>query len=110
MAITLSGTNGVTFPSTSVQSDASVGYGQTWQNLTASRTSGTTYTNSTGKTIVVAISTSGTVALSITVGGVLVCSVPSLTASNIVGGNAIVPNGATYVVSCSGISVWAELR
>lgn len=33
----------------------SIGYGQTWQSVTAGRTSGTTYTNTTGKPIFVSV-------------------------------------------------------
>ena len=34
-----------------------IGVGQTWQNVTSSRSSGTTYTNTTGRTIVVMLRT-----------------------------------------------------
>lgn len=60
MAMTLGGTTGITWPSTTVQGDAGIGFGQTWTNVTSSRALSTTYTNSTGKSIQVAwTSTSG---------------------------------------------------
>ena len=34
---------------------SSIGYGQTWQNVTASRVAGTNYTNTTGRPITVAV-------------------------------------------------------
>ena len=49
-------TNGVlTFPDGSAQSSTSIGYGQTWQNVAANRAFGTTYTNTTGRPITVAV-------------------------------------------------------
>lgn len=93
-----------------------LGAGQTYQDLTASRVAGTTYTNTTGKPIAVSVyqtggGSNGTIAL--TVGGVQIS----------VGGNGstqltyqtaygIVPNGATYVVNVTGQSItkWTELR
>lgn len=97
----------------------SLGVGQTWQDVIGSRTSGTTYTNSTGKPILVSVS--GTTAaaaaggISATVAGVVVAT------STVYGPGAsyqpsvafIVPNGATYSATYSGsgsITTWAELR
>lgn len=80
-----------------------LGVGQTWQNVTASRNSGVTYTNTTGRTICVSIwfFRELTWDASIVVNGVK-------------GSNsfAIVPAGATYLFSCSGVSIkgWSELR
>lgn len=91
-----------------------LGVGQTWQDVTGSRASGVTYTNTSGRPIMVAISqgsagtqSSGTV----TVGGVLI-----LTGSSVAGQRTlfsfVVPASSTYEVSLSGgIAVrWAELR
>jgi len=97
----------------------SLGIGQTWQDVLGSRTSGTTYTNSTGKPIMVCVS--GTTAaaaaggISATVDGVVVVT------STVYGPGAsyqpsvtfVVPNGATYSATYSGsgsITTWAELR
>jgi hypothetical protein len=95
-----------------------LGLSQTWQDVTASRASGVTYTNSTGKPIQVNIAvvcTSGSAILYLTVGGVVISggqveSLPNLTAQ--VG--AIIPPGATYILSVNFGTVtptyWAELR
>lgn len=92
---------------------ASFGLGQSWVDLTASRSLAINYTNTTGKSI--AVSITGTQEssnrLKITVGGVDVAQ----SGLNSTVGNfqlfAIVPNGATYAVSGSNtILTWMELR
>jgi hypothetical protein len=102
--------NGTTWAS-QPNPDLSVGSGQTWQNVTGSRSTGTNYTNSTGKPIQVNISfncVNG--AGNLTVGGVLVAE-SGVTCGN---GNSfvtgIVPNGSTYSANGAGIRYWAELR
>jgi hypothetical protein len=97
-----------------------VGVGQTWQNMTASRALDVTYTNSTGKPIMVIVrgSSSNTVdsysSLYLTVGST-VCAAQTVTSRGSVLSNhvsAIVPNNTTY--SCAGavanLEVWSELR
>lgn len=92
-----------------------VGEGQTWQDVKASRSLGTTYTNTTGKPIWVNIrcNTPSAAAVQLTVGGVVVYgnayAAGGLSTSVV---NAIVPNNATYVTSTSGITLdqWVELR
>lgn len=82
----------------------SLGDGQTWQNLTASRVSGTTYTNTTGRPIFVqaSISTGGITAI---------CNGVSIIPN---GFHAafVVPNGGTYSIAWTNNlnAVWAELR
>lgn len=93
----------------------SVGYGQTWQDVTSSRVSGTTYTNSTGKPIEINIKVSnqsGTNNNTLKVGGALADYVQTGMTVAVGGVSAIVPNGATYVMSSTGISIvaWLELR
>lgn len=101
-------------------SAATVGMGQTWQDVSGSRVAGTTYTNSTGKPIMVSISlnySSGSSSTgTLVVGGVTVSNAAATT----LGGatfktvlTAIVPNGTTYLISgLSGATVsnWTELR
>ena len=100
-------------------SGSSLGHGQTWQSV--ARTSGVTYTNSTGRPILVhAWDTSGPnltgyQTLQIVVAGVLAAYSRQYLAtdngSNFV--SAIVPIGATYIVSISGsfnAMTVAELR
>jgi hypothetical protein len=96
-----------------------IGYSQTWQTLTSSRAIGTTYTNSTGRPIQVAISGVPATAtggyLILTVGGVAISgNLGAGTGSGQVTSQAIVPVGATYVATYSlsgGFSsfVWNEL-
>ncbi len=89
-----------------------IGEGQTWQNLTATRATSTTYTNSTGRPITVVVSPGVAAAgqsVSAVVGGVTVLSA-SLSGYT-VPLTFIVPNDTTYLVAAtSGFSSWAELR
>ena len=98
----------------STNSTNAIGYNQTWQNVLGSRGNGTTYTNSTGKPIMVAVAASPTnnnQSISATVGGVSLGAI-TLTAGYSSGAfQFIVPTGTTYVVSTSGsLNTWAELR
>lgn len=81
----------------------SLGYGQTWQNVTASRALGTTYYNTTGKPITVSISGSAgglsTSCNGVTVGGGGSYSICVFQ----------VPPGGSYRENSS-IAVWSELR
>lgn len=93
---------------------SSIGVGQTWQ--APSRAAGTTYTNSTGKPIMVAISYTNSTASSVqglTINGLTVyCAGSEI--GNGSGFSLIVPNGATYVtLTNSGVMTlvsWVELR
>jgi hypothetical protein len=109
MAVTINGTSGITFPSTSVQGDASIGYGQTWQDVTASRSLSTTYTNSTGKPIMVAFITSSGTSAVITIAGVSITQGGAYSSAY---GTmfVIVPNGATYSIAAGNKQQWSELR
>jgi hypothetical protein len=98
---------------------SSIGVGQSWTNVGGSRSSGTTYTNSTGRAIQLMVATDNTGNTTYGSGGSAkffingnnvgesFCS----NAANI-GGlfQAIIPNGATYQVSASTIRSWWELR
>jgi hypothetical protein len=92
-----------------------IGAGQTWQN--PSRAIGTTYTNSTGKPIMVAICvtcTSGATAQGLIINGATIYAGAVNVATNGTGFALIVPNGATYVTTTNAgtlsIVGWAELR
>ena len=94
---------------------SSLGYGQTWQNPT--RSSGTTYYNSTGKPISVVIYTQGGGSgafVQIAVNGLFVTGVQNNSASVIpMNLGAIVPPGASYLVTVGAggvVSTWSELR
>ena len=98
---------------------SSLGVGQTWQDVTASRAMATTYINNTGKPISVVISGNPSglpERLILTIGGVVVWN------QNIDGENndtnvvvsGIVPHNFSYTVNTDGnkttISRWVELR
>lgn len=94
---------------------SSLGYGQTWQNVTASRALGTTYYNTTGKAIHVQIrgvspagSTNG---VNMTVDGIAM-PYSSAISSNPTYTGAIVPPGNSYVGNANGctLGLWVELR
>lgn len=94
---------------------SAIGVGQSWSDVTSSRTSGTTYTNSTGKPIMVSVSTNmGTnQRLEATVGGVKIADMGGSTIYGDMGLNVfIVPDNTTYVVTATQgtIQIWAELR
>lgn len=94
---------------------SSIGYGQTWQDVTASRSAGVIYTNTTGKPIFAAISLLGGavsgVAATMTVNGVQVATVGY---GNTQSGQmtAIVPPGGTYGYTQTNTTLykWTEFR
>lgn len=95
--------NGTTW--TSAAPTGGIGDGQTWQDVTSSRAMGTTYTNSTGKPIMLvaralrnAVSTAG---IGITMNGILIpiCFSTNSDGGNEAVGSIIIPIGATYVLS-----------
>ncbi len=103
--------NGTTW--TSATPAGGLGIGQTWQDVTGSRSASTTYTNSTGKPIMVNIrlaTTTSTSSGTLTVGGVVIAIGSSDDNYNpyqtICG---IVPNGTNYSFS-GNIGSWVELR
>ena len=94
--------------------------GSTWQDVLLSRVAGTTYTNSTGKTIEVNIQAASLLTTStcnLVVSGI---QVAANTVAGITGNigatlTALVPNNATYVfnqviASSYSLNVWTELR
>ncbi len=92
-----------------------LGIGQTWQDVTASRTNGATYTNTTGKPIIVylAINGTSTTACQLRVNGSN-CDCGNTNDSDwSLGLNAVVPTDGTYFLHFTGslsILKWAELR
>ena len=103
---------------------SSLGYGQTWQDLTASRAFATTYTNTTGKPILICITISQTASNNITTATISVNSLLIITVQvqgAATGGEnfqltTLVPSGATYIVPTpvgaggGSINRWVELR
>lgn len=107
--------NGTTWASAAP--DPTIGVGQTWQDVLASRSSGATYTNNTGKPIMVSVgiaSTNGFITLISYVDGIKVGETQATTPSSTSGGSSysfIVPAGSTYLVTNNGVFThWAELR
>lgn len=117
MPTTISGTGGITFPNSSVQSVAGLGANaQTWQSVTGSRAIGTTYTNSTGYPIFVAVTLGGgSSTTNITINGVAMYQQQVSNAGFVnTSTTFVVPNGATYgLIGAAGsptVVSWAELR
>jgi hypothetical protein len=115
------GANTITVPNatgTVALTSEVIGIGQTWQNVAGSRVAGTTYTNSTGKPITIAISY--TVSALNTVQGLTISGVSVFAAGYPAangGGSGfalIVPNGATYATLTNSGTItivsWVELR
>jgi hypothetical protein len=84
---------------------SSLGYGQTYQDVKASRVSGTTYYNTTGKPIAVFAGTASGGVTSASVNGVN--TVPAAVGFTAV---LIVPPGQSYSITLTTVSVWTELR
>jgi hypothetical protein len=110
----VSGSTVLTLDTTSGTLASPIGVGQTWENVTLSRTKGTTYTNSTGKPILIAVSLNETFpsSWSITINGsVVISSSHSGSSYNGWSGAVIVPNEATYSATGAGtLKSWWELR
>lgn len=87
--------------------DKMLGVGQTWQNVTSSRSVGVTYTNNTGKPIQVMINHNFGQYGSITIGGI---ELPMADGDTYSFFNFVVPNGSTYRINNGAVVVWAELR
>ena len=105
-ALTL-GSTGIAFSNGSTQTVGALGDGQTWQDVTASRTVGTTYTNSTGKPIYLyAVSSSS--AWGITINGTALVAGGTYTSQVVAA--LVIPSGATYALSTGTLGKWLELR
>lgn len=98
-----------------------LGAGQSWQDVSGSRSSDTVFTNTTGRSIAVSIFTNaadtGARALSLAVNGLTVARLDRAATEGQNDGaiNSIIPPGATYSVSFTGYTLgstvlWRELR
>jgi hypothetical protein len=116
--VNISTVNGVSLLSGTdivIESSGGLGVEQTWQNVTSERALGVTYTNDTGKPILVSVNgeTDGTSYFKIYIDGILADIMLNYNQYGIWKSvQAIVPNGSTYKVTSSnyGISGWVELR
>lgn len=102
---------------TKLNTSQALGVGQTWKNVTSSRVSGSTYTNNTGKPIMVNLTSERT-------GGDNSAECQIMVDSMIVGKSitrysafeksafccAIVPSGASYIITWVGTPTISELR
>ena len=87
-----------------------LGFGQTWQNVLASRALATNYTNTTGRPILVQVGVVGAgVVSSMLVDGVTVSAIGSAGGDRATH-SAVVPNGSVYRVNNGTLETWAELR
>jgi hypothetical protein len=105
------GTNTAQIATTANVYESSIGWGQTWQDVTASRNMGTSYTNSTGKPIFLSFESDSTTGTTVaTVNGVVAArafATAGVTAAQIY---LIIPPSATYVLTGGNKLYWAELR
>lgn len=86
---------------------SSIGYGQSWQNVTGSRTAGTTYYNTTGKPITAYATNGGSTNTQITVGGIALPVFGSAASASGIA-IAVIPPGSSYVYNTFGTAY--ELR
>lgn len=82
---------------------------QSWSNVTGSRALSTNYTNSTGQTILVAVSLGGNASHNIIVDGTTYITFTD-SAGNAEAMSFFVPNGSTYQVTAGTIVSWSEWR
>lgn len=89
-----------------------LGWGQTWQDVSASRTNGTSYLNSTGRPIMVAIGNSTNSDVQVSSNNSTWIQLGREVAGQTYPNQFIVPNGWYYRTSTSGGTrfFWAELR
>lgn len=94
--------------------ERSLGDGQAWQNVTASRAVNTTYTNTTGRSIGVAVTVAvGNYYPYLEVNGVKVAGATAFQSGSVTSNVcAVIPAGATYRIDNANpiIQNWAELR
>lgn len=103
-------------PNANAVLNALLGVGQSWQNLTGSRSSGITYQNTSGKPIEVKVNSNVTTGAANFNVGVTAGALRQISATTTGGGTAvqqtnggIVPNGHFYLYNGS-IAAWMELR
>jgi len=92
---------------------SSLGYGQTWQEVTSSRANATTYYNTTGKPIFISalVNLPASTSQDLQVNGVVADD--AYTGAGIVIGvmlQAVVPPGGSYILSGGLNNYWSELR
>lgn len=104
---------GVVFSDGYLQTSTAIGYGQVWTNVIGSRASGTTYTNTTGRPIIVRVIGTSTVngGVSVSVNGTAIGFGSYATAGQQAITEFVVPPAQTYVATAAGgVISWLELR
>lgn len=101
--------NGTTWASST---NLAIGVGQTWQDVSGSRSFGTTYTNSTGKPIQIFVGLSGgaggTFNYTVQINGATIINTTTDFGATV---SLIIPNSNTYrVTSTDALASWWELR
>ena len=107
--------NNVLFDGTADINLPLLGYDQTWQNVTGSRSSAATYTNNTGRPIVATVSVNDSGSfnpVTVVVGGVTIIDIEDIGVRGTMPITFVVPIGATYRFNSNPnpIRAWAELR
>ncbi len=110
-----SSTQALTAAQGKVLNDQALGVGQTWQNLTGSRSSGTIYLNNTPRPILIKVSskyTSSSNTLFLYVNEIEVQQIRQDADGSVnAWADLIVPSGSSYRIdSSNGFSNWSELR
>jgi hypothetical protein len=115
--VTASTTNSTTSTSHTHNLDVNslplLGVGQTWQDVTSSRSFGITYTNNTGRPIQVAVTSGGgSSGFRAYINGIeIIRNYSNYNASSPQHGiTLIIPNGSTYSFTGGQLQIWAELR
>lgn len=108
----LTAAQGKVLNDTKQASSTAFGVGQTYQDVTASRVLGTTYTNSTNKDIWVSVSVTlnGGATLAAYVNGDQVCNGFAQQSNSQAWAGLLVPPSGTYSVSGSSITKWMERK
>jgi hypothetical protein len=88
---------------------SSLGFGQTWQNVQGGRNSGTTYYNTTGKPIYLAAVSGSSTQIVLNIAGTNIMGIGAVAGLNGLV-CAPIPAGFSYVVTCTSIGSWFELR
>ena len=116
MAVTIDGSAN-TISGTATSAANAIGVGQTWQQFTvpSQRSSGSTNTNTTGRTIYVSVRLNQDDGqISLTVNGFQIASSGTTAGPQNMWVSGIIPDGATYSVTASSNTVstllWYELR
>jgi hypothetical protein len=103
---------------TATTASNAIGVGQSWTDVTASRALSTTYTNSTGRSIMVFLTirggaSNGLFNVTVSINGTVYGRIAGWGLNVYSGSSIIIPSGATYAFAPTGtmsLNQWAELR